>query len=176
MRRFLRRGERDTAGIPVAFEHPTQLGAATFLRAVAEGDLSLIWERLSRESRGLLEGRYAARSGVSLARAAGVGEEVADSRLERVVAPLRASILRALGGDKRVGAMGVSAARQPARRQAFVLLLPDFGEERMATEEDWRPGHLLAFIHEEREWRVDIGLTATLSAEAGLPDPLGGLR
>ena len=38
----------------VAFEHPTQLLASTFLRALAENDGALVWERLSRESRGLL--------------------------------------------------------------------------------------------------------------------------
>lgn len=170
----MRRGRGD-GPVPVAFEHPTQLGAAAFLRAVLEGDLARMWEALSRESRGLLEGRYASRLGVSLARAAGVGETVeADARLAQVAGPLRESVLAALGGEAGVGAMGISAARQPSRRQVYVLLLPDFGEERIATEQDWRPAHLLAFVYEEREWRVDIGLTAALSAEAGLSDPLGG--
>ena len=40
----------------VAYEHPTQLLASTFLRALALDDHAVVWERLSRESRGLLEG------------------------------------------------------------------------------------------------------------------------
>jgi len=37
-------------------------------------------------------------------------------------------------------------------------------------------GHLLAFVHESREWLVDLGRTAELSADAELPDPLGQIR
>jgi len=56
----------------IQFEHPTQIAASTFLRAVAENDAAAVWERLSRETRGLLEGLYAARSAVALQHAAGV--------------------------------------------------------------------------------------------------------
>lgn len=160
----------------VHYEHPTQLLASTFLRAAAEGDLATLWERLSSESRGLLEGRYASRAGVPLASAAGVAEDEGDARLQEVVGPLRESILRALGTVQRVNAMGVSAARLVSRREAFVLLLPDFGDERIVSEEEWRPGHVLGFVVENREWKVDIGTTALLSAEAELPDPLGAVR
>jgi hypothetical protein len=169
-------GARNDARYKVHYEHPTQLLASTFLRAAAEGDLAAIWERLSSESRGLLEGRYASRAGLPLASVAGVAEDLADARLHEVVSPLRQSILRALGTVQRVNAMGVSAARLVSRREAFVLLLPDFGDERIVSEDDWRPGHLLGFVVENREWKVDIGTTALLSAEAELPDPLGAVR
>jgi hypothetical protein len=55
-------------------------------------------------------------------------------------------------------------------------MLPEFGEERIVTENDWRPTNLLAFVHESREWLIDLGRTAELSAEAELPDPLGAIR
>ena len=157
----------------VAYEHPTQLLASTFLRALAEDDRPLVWERLSRESRGLLEGLYAARTRVAAHKAAGVDGGGTDARLADVVAPLRTSVLRAAGGPERVLAYGVSAARLVDRRTAYVLLLPDFGEERIVAEAEWQPAHLLAFVHESREWLVDLGQTALLSVEAGLPDPLG---
>lgn len=160
----------------VQFEHPTQLAASTFLRAVAGNDAALIWERLSRETRGLLEGLYAARAAVALHHAAGVASSGEDARLAEVVAPLRDSVLKALGGADRVGGFGVSGARIADRDTAYVLLLPDFGEERIVAEGDWKPSHLLAFVHESREWLVDLGRTAELSAEAGLPDPLGAIR
>jgi len=168
------RRERDD--YRVQFEHPTQVLASTFLRAAVENEVALLWERLSQESRGLLEGRYAVRAGLGLAQAAGVGEEEADARLPEVVAPLRESVLLTLGGEARVSAMGVSAARVVSRREAFVLLLPDFGEERIVREEEWHPAHVLGFVAEDREWKVDIGATAALSEEASLPDPLGELR
>jgi hypothetical protein len=57
-----------------------------------------------------------------------------------------------------------------------VLLLPDFGDERVVSEAEWRPSHLLAFVHEARDWQVDIAKTAELSADAELPDPLGAIR
>ena len=162
--------------VKVQFEHPTQPRAASFLRAAALGDAPALWEMLSRESRGLMEGSYAARSGLALARAANVGEEDADARLAEVAAPLVANLLRNLGGEAKLNATGVSAARLVSRREAYVLLLPEVGEMRFAREEDWRPSHLLGFVYDDREWRVDLGLTAVLSEEAGLPDPLGGLR
>ena len=57
-----------------------------------------------------------------------------------------------------------------------MLLLPRFERENtFVREEDWKPGHVLGFVYEDREWRVDIGLTATLSEDAELPDPLGGI-
>ena len=160
-------------GLKVAYEHPTQLLASTFLRALAEDDRALVWERLSRESRGLLEGLYAARTRIAAHHAAGVDGGGADGRLADVVAPLREAALRAAGGADRVLGYGVSAARLVDRRTAYVLLLPDFGEERIVAESEWRPAHLLAFVHESREWLVDLGQTALLSAEAGLRDPLG---
>lgn len=155
------------------FEHPTQLAASTFLRAAANNDAAAMWERISRETRGLLEGLYAARAAVALHHAAGVEAGVEDARLAEVVAPLRASIVGALGGAERMGGFGVSGARVVDRATAYVLLLPDFGEERIVTETEWKPSHLLAFVNESREWLVDLGRTAELSAEAGLPDPLG---
>ncbi len=157
------------------FEHPTQLAASAFLRAVAEGDAVAIWSALSRESRGLLQGLYAARAGISLRAASGVELDGTDERLGAMLAPLRASVLAALG-EERLGGYGVSNARLLDRSTAYVLLLPEFGEERVVTEEDWRPSHLLAFVHESREWFLDIGRTAELSADAELPDPLGGTR
>ena len=160
----------------VQFEHPTQLLASTFLRALAEDDNAIVWERLSRESRGLLEGLYAARREIAVHHAAGVGAAGTDARLAEVVAPLREAALRVSGGAERVLRYGVSAARLVDRRSAYVLLLPEFGEERIVAETEWQPAHLLAFVHESREWLVDVGLTAVLSAEAGLPDPLGEVR
>lgn len=157
------------------FEHPTQDAASAFLHAVLAGDAAAMWQRLSRETRGLLEGLYAARAGVSLRHAAGVEGDGADERLGAVLAPLRASVLAALGED-RIGGYGVSNARLVDRNTAYVLLLPEFGDERVVSEEDWRPSHLLAFIHESREWLLDLGRTAELSADAELPDPLGGIR
>jgi hypothetical protein len=158
------------------FEHPTQTSASTFLRAIAEGDAPTTWALLSRETRGLLEGLYAAHAGVSLRSAAGVDESVPDARLVEMVAPLRESVIAELGGADRVGGYGVSGARQIDRGTVYVLLLPEFGEERVVTEEEWRPSHLLAFIHESREWLVDLGKTAELSTDADLPDLLGAIR
>jgi len=160
----------------IQFEHPTQLAASTFLRAVSENDASVMWEKLSPETRGLLEGLYAARSSVALQHAAGVEPTGLDSRLAEVVAPLRASVLAALGGAERVGGFGVSGARLVDRATAYVLLLPDFGDERIVAENDWKPSHLLAFVHESREWLIDLGRTAELSADAELPNPLGVTR
>ncbi len=157
------------------FEHPTQSAASAFLLAAAEGDVSTMWSGLSRETRGLLEGLYAARAGVSLRVAAGVESGGADARLGEVVAPLRATILGALGAE-RIGGYGVANARLVERGVAYVLLLPEFGEERVVSQEEWKPSHLLAFVHESREWLLDLAKTADLSAEAGLPDPLGGIR
>lgn len=162
--------------VKVALEHPTQQLASTFLRALAEDEPQAAWDRLSREGRGLLEGIYAARANVLLHRAAGVGAEGHDDRLAEVIAPLREAALRACGGAARLLGLGVSAARLPDRHSAYVLLLPDFGQERIVEERDWRPAHLLAFTHESREWLVDLGLTSELSAQAGLPDPLGEIR
>jgi hypothetical protein len=160
----------------VAFEHPTQLLASTFLRALAEGDHAGVWERLSRESRGLLEGRYAAAAQIALHRAASVEADNADARLAEVVGPVRASALAVFGGPGKLLTHGVSAARLVDRGTAYVLLLPEFGEERIVAESEWKPAHLLAFVHESREWLVDLGRTADLSAEAELPDPLGSIK
>lgn len=160
----------------VAYEHPTQLLASTFLRALADGESAVVWERLSRESRGLLEGRYASAARIALHRAAAVEADGGDSRLAAVVGPVRASALAVLGGPERIRTFGVSATRLVDRGLAYVLLLPDFGEERIVAEADWRPAHLLAFVHESREWLVDLGRTAELSAAAELPDPLGEIR
>lgn len=135
-----------------------------------------MWERLSRESRGLLEGLYAARQQIAVHHAAGVDGSGTDVRLAAVVAPLRDAALRVSGGAERVLSYGVSAARVVDRHSAYVLLLPEFGEERIVAEAEWQPAYLLAFVHESREWLVDLGLTAQLSAEAGLPDPLGEVR
>jgi hypothetical protein len=157
------------------YEHPTQQQASAFLLAVHDSDASRMWSALSRETRGLLEGLYAARAGVSLKAAAGVEGDGSDARLGSVLAPLRASILNALGAE-RLGGYGVSSARLVDRGTAYVLLLPDFGEERVVDEASWKPSHLIAFVYESREWLVDLGKTADLSVDAGLPDPLGGIR
>ena len=162
--------------VKIQFEHPTQLLASTFLRALAEDEPEIAWERLSREGRGLLEGIYAVRANVLLHRAAGVSSGGTDDRLALVITPLREAALRACGGPERVLGLGVSAARLLDRHRAYVLLLPEFGEERIVDESEWRPAHLLAFTYESREWLVDLGLTSELSAEAGLPDPLGEIR
>lgn len=180
-------------GYRVQFEHPTQLLASTFLRALGAGDLELIWSRLSVETRGLLEGRHAARAGLALHLAAGVDDDIADARLAEVVAPLVAAARLAAGRGSphaasptvptadpgatgAFAAFGVSAARLVDRTTAYVLLLRDFPEERIVREDEWRPAHLLAFVKESGEWHIDLGRTATLSAEAGLPDPLGAIR
>jgi hypothetical protein len=156
--------------IRVQYEHETQALASEFLRALASDDAATIWARLSRESRGLLEGRFAARSGLALQQVAGSdGDEVA----RRIATPVREAAVAALGGAERIQQFGVSAARVVDRRTAYVLLLPDFGPERIVAEEDWKPSHLIAFVNESREWLVDLGRTASISAEAGLPDPLG---
>jgi hypothetical protein len=160
----------------VAYGHPTQLLASTVLRALAENDGATVWERLSRESRGLLEGRYAAVAHIALHRAASVEADAGDARLAEVVAPVRSSAVAILGGPERLLSLGVSAARLVDRGIAYVLLLPEFGEERIVDEADWRPAHLLGFVHESREWLVDLGRTAELSADAELPDPLGQIR
>jgi len=158
------------------FDHPTQTSASTFLQAIVAGDAPATWAHLSRETRGLLEGLYAAHAGVSLRSAAGVDGSVADARLVEIVAPLRESVIAELGGADRVGGYGISGARLTDRGTAYVLLLPEFGDERVVTEADWRPSHLLAFVHESREWLVDLACTSELSAEAGLPDLLGAIR
>ena len=163
-------------GPKIQFEHPTQIAASTFLRAVSDNDAGAMWEKLSRETRGLLEGSYAARAAVALQHAAGVESTVEDARLAEVVAPLRVSIIAALGGAERLGGYGVSGARLVDRATAYVLLLPDFGDERIVAETDWKPSHLLAFVQESREWLIDLGRTAELSAEAELPNPLGVTR
>ena len=160
----------------IQFEHPTQLATSTFLRAIVSGDAAAAWALLSRETRGLLEGLYAAGADVALHHAAGIESSLADARLAEVTAPLRASILAALGGAERVGGFGVSGARVVDRATAYVLLLPEFGDERIVAEADWRPSHLVAFVRESGEWLVDLGRTAELSAEAELPDPLGAIR
>ncbi|HUG05100.1 MAG: hypothetical protein WEE03_02660 [Chloroflexota bacterium] len=158
------------------FDHPTQTSASTFLQAIVAGDAPGVWAHLSRETRGLLEGLYAAHAGVALRSAAGVDASSSDARLVDIVAPLRASVLSALGGADRVGGYGVAGARLVDRATAYVLLLPEFGDERVVTEAEWRPSHLLAFVHESREWLVDLGKTAELSADAELPDLLGAIR
>jgi hypothetical protein len=158
------------------FDHPTQTNASTFLQAIVASDPAAVWAHLSRETRGLLEGLYAARAGVALRNAAGVDGSSGDARLAEMVAPLRTSVLGALGGADRVGGYGVSGARLVDRGTAYVLLLPEFGDERVVTEADWRPSHLLAFVHESREWLLDLGKTAELSADAELPDLLGAMR
>jgi len=158
------------------FDHPTQTSASTFLQAIVAGDPAAVWAHLSRETRGLLEGLYAARAGVALRNAAGVDGVSGDARLAEMVAPLQRSVLLALGGPEKIGGYGVSGARLADRNTAYVLLLPDFGDERVVTEEEWRPAHLLAFVNESREWLVDLGKTAELSADAELPDLLGAIR
>ncbi len=189
-----RRTVRVEGGYRVQFEHPTQLLASTFLRALGSGDVELIWARLSAETHGLLEGRYASRAGLALHLAAGVDDDLADARLAPVVAPLLAAARLAVGqlpleggpptapttsGLTSAGAFaafGVSAARLVDRTTAYVLLLRDFPEERIVREEEWQPAHLVAFIRESGEWHIDLGRTALLSAEAGLPDLLGTIR
>lgn len=158
------------------FDHPTQTSASMFLQAVATGDAATIWAGLSRETRGLLEGLYAGHAGVALHRAAGVDGSSGDARLSEMVAPLQGSVLAALGGSGKIGGYGVSGARLLDRSTAYVLLLPDFGDERVVTETEWQPSHLLAFVHESREWLVDLGKTSELSADAELPDLLGAIR
>jgi hypothetical protein len=157
------------------FDHPTQTSASVFLQAIVAGDAPAVWEHLSRETRGLLEGLYAARAGVALRSAAGVDGSSADTRLGEIVAPLQGSVLLSLGGPEKIGGYGVSGARLVDRNTAYVLLLPDFGDERVVTEDEWRPSHLVAFVHESREWLVDIAKTAELSADAELPDLLGAM-
>jgi hypothetical protein len=158
------------------FDHPTQTSASMFLQAVAMGDAATIWASLSRETRGLLEGLYAGHAGVALHRAAGVDGSSGDARLSEMVAPLQESVLSALGGSEKIGGYGVSGARLLDRTTAYVLLLPDFGDERVVSETEWQPSHLLAFVHESREWLVDLGKTAELAADAELPDVLGAIR
>ncbi|HEX9436057.1 MAG TPA: hypothetical protein VGA16_02710 [Candidatus Limnocylindria bacterium] len=159
--------------IRAELEHPAQGLASAFLRAIAEDDPAAVWERLSRETRGLLEGLHAARAGHALHEAAAPD---AVDRLREVLAPLRASALEVLGGPERLGRFGVSGTRVVDRQTAYVLLIPDVEKEGLLTEADWRPAHLIAFVHESREWLIDLGRTAALSAEAGLPDPLGIVR
>jgi hypothetical protein len=158
------------------FDHPTQTNASTFLQAIVAGDAATVWAHLSRETRGLLEGLYAARSGLALHRAAGVDGSAGDARVSAIVAPLLASVRSALGGSEKIGGFGVAGARLVDRNNAYVLLLPDFGDERVVTEGEWRPSHLLAFVYESREWLVDLGKTSELSADAELPDLLGAMR
>src|SRR3989442_14938021 len=158
------------------FEHPTQLAATAFLRAIATDDAATAWTHLSRETRGLLEGLYAARAQVALHTAAGVESSVEDARLAEAGAPLRGSILAALGGSDRVGAFGVSGARVVDRGTAYVLLLPDFGDERIVSEPDWRPSHLPAFVAESGEWLAGLGTKARLAADARAPPPPGATR
>jgi hypothetical protein len=172
--RLFRRPTRDAAGYEVHFEHPTQPLAASFLKAAAEGRHEAVWGALSHETRGLLEGRYASRLGLRLASASGVGDEEGDARVGELAGPVALAIVTALGGPDAVNATAVSAARLLTRREVFVLLLPRFdGASTFVREEEWKPGHVLGFVYEDREWRVDLGLTATLSDDAGLPDPLG---
>ncbi|TMD58328.1 MAG: hypothetical protein E6I87_12895 [Chloroflexi bacterium] len=175
MRLFRRHATHDAAGYEVHYEHPTQPLAAAFLKAAAADDLAGLWLALSRESRGMFEGRYATRERLRLSRAAHVGEDDGDARMTEVAGPLAESVRSALGGAPRVNAMGVSAARLLSRVEAFVLLLPDVEGTAFVREDDWKPAHLLGFVYENREWKVDLGLTAVLSEEAGLPDPLGEL-
>ena len=158
------------------FDHPTQTNASTFLQAIVASDAAAVWAHLSRETRGLLEGLYAARAGVALRNAAGVDGSSGDARLAEMVAPLKRSVLTTLGGPEKIGGYGVSGARLVDRNIAYVLLLPEFGDERVVLESDWRPSHLLAFVHESREWLVDLGKTSELSADAELPDLLGAMR
>lgn len=155
-------------------EHPAQAIASAFLRAIADGDAAAVFERLSRETRGLLGGLHAARTGAAL--------QDAGDRVQAVVEPLVVSALATLGGPERVGRFGVSGARVVDRQTAYVLLIPDIEKEGLLTEADWRPAHLLALVHESggplggtREWLVDLARTAELSAEAGLSDPLGAI-
>ena len=100
------------------FDHPTQTSASTFLQAVVAGDAPAIWAHLSRETRGLLQGLYAAAAGVALRNAAGVDGTAADARLVEIVAPLRESVIAALGGIDLVGGYGISGARLADRSTA----------------------------------------------------------
>src|SRR4029078_8219180 len=95
------------------FEHPTQTAASAFLLATLAADAAAMWSSLSRETRGLLEGLYAARAGVALRAAAGVEGDGSDARLGEVLAPLRASVLSALGAETIGGCGGSSPG--PAR-------------------------------------------------------------
>ena len=151
--------------IKAELEHPAQAIASAFLRALADGDAGAAFELLSHGTRGRLEGLHAARRGAALHEAA---PDVRD-----IVEPLRASALAALGGAERTLRFGVSGVRVVERDTAYVLLLPDIERDGLLDEADWRPAHLLAFVRESREWRVDLASTAALSADAGLPDPLG---
>ncbi len=166
IRSLFRRASR-VRPYPVEYEHPTQAIASAFLRALSDGDTAGAWDRLSRETRGLLLGLHAARDRLPLHDAATAADAAS------ALAPLRDSALTVLGGAARIGTFGVSAARVVERGVAYVLLIPELAREGIVSEDDWRPAHLLAFVHESREWLVDLGRTAALSAEAGLPDPLG---
>ena len=170
IRSLFRRPPR-ASGYRVAYEHPTQAIASAFLRALADDDAAGTWERLSERTRGLLLGLHAARAGLPLRDAA----EAEGEPVRAALARLRDAALAALGGRERVNRFGVSAARLVDRGTAYVLLLPD-GRDGIVAEDQWRPAHLLALVHEQREWVVDLGRTAALSAEAGLPDPLGELK
>src|SRR3982074_741472 len=75
-----------------------------------------MWEKLSRETRGLLEGLYAARSAVALQHAAGVEPSGEDARLAEVVAPLRVSVMTALGGARPRGGGGAVGGGRASRR------------------------------------------------------------
>lgn len=156
--------------IKAELEHPTQRAASAFLRALAEDDAAAAFELLSRETRGLLAGLHAGRTGTAL------HETPGPDRLRDIVAPLRSAALAVLGGSERLLRFGVSGARVVDRGTAYVLLLPNVEKEGLLSEADWRPAHLLAFVHESREWLVDLGRTAALSAEAQLPDPLGTIH
>ncbi len=152
--------------IKAELEHPAQSVASAFLRAIADDDAAGAFARLSQQTRGLLEGLHAARSGTGLL----------DTRDARdVVAPLRAAVVVALGGVERIGRFGVSGARVVDRHTAYVLLIPDVEKPGLVTEAQWHPAHLLALVHEGREWVVDLARTAALSADAELPDPLGAI-
>ena len=156
--------------VRVEYEHPARSIASGFLLAIADDDPRGAWERLSRESRGLLRGLHAARTGLELA-----GAET-DDAIAEVVAPLRAAVLRVLGHPERIGAFGVSAARVVDGGTVYVLLLPDVAHEGLIAESEWQPAHLIALAYGSREWLVDLDRTAALSAEAQLPDPLGAIR
>ena len=151
--------------IKAELEHPAQAVASAFLKALADGEAAGVFERLSRETRGRLEGLHAARHGSAL--------HEAPAALAEIVEPLRSSALAVLGDPERIGRFGVSGVRRVDRETAYVLLIPDIERAGLLTEDQWRPEHLLAFVYESREWLVDIARTASLSAEAGLPDPLG---
>jgi hypothetical protein len=97
------------------------------------------------------------------------------SRTPALIA-MAAATLDELSDGRAVLGLGVSGARVVDRDTVYVLLLPEFGDERIVAESEWRPSHLLAFVHESREWLVDLGRTSELSAEADLPDPLGAIR